>query len=49
MSLCVEKWEVHRQYQDTAGNTETVLREAEGNLPQNGNFTDKQEYTLTEL
>ena len=31
------------------GSTETVLREAEGNLPQNGNFTNKQERTLTEL
>jgi len=49
MGRYVEQWEVHRQNQDTAGNTESVLHEAEGNLPQNGNFTDKQEYTLTEL
>jgi hypothetical protein len=45
----VEQWEVHRQNQDIAGSTETVLREAEGNLPQNGNFTNKEERTLTEL
>jgi len=45
MGRCVEQWEVHRQNQDT----ETVLHEAEGNLLQNGNFTDEQEYTLTEL
>jgi len=43
MGRYVEEWEVHRQNQDTAGDTETVLCEAEGNPPKNGNFTDKQE------
>lgn len=49
LARSVEQWEVHRQNQDIAGSTETALREAEGNLSQNGNFIDKQECTLTEL
>jgi hypothetical protein len=44
MGRSVEQWEVHRQNQDTAGNTETASRETEGNFSQNGNFIQTRIY-----